>query len=88
MPLPLLAGNPDMNADMRLQCFPQTLLEWSTNRIGFEVRDEAEGSTDELVSHRSVRRERTSIHAQHDKNEEIIIYYVSSTMDRAPNKSK
>ena len=48
----------------------------------------AEGSTDELVSHRSVRRERTPIHAHLDKNEEIIIYYVSSTMDWAPNKSK
>ena len=39
----------------------------------------AKGSTDELVSHRSVRRVRTPIHAQLDKNEEIIIYYVSST---------
>ena len=48
----------------------------------------AKGSTDELVSHRSVRRVRTPIHAQLDKNEEIIIYYVSSTMDWAPNKSK
>ena len=65
-----------MSADMRIQCFPQTLLEWSTNRIGFEVGDVAEGSTDELVSHRSVRRERAPKHAQLDKNEEIIIYYV------------